>query len=346
MAFKVRTTGASDYGRYIKMLVAGNPGAGKTLLASTALNPIYASAEGGLMSIADKGLPYVEIEKIDDLLELKQMLEQDETVRKSIFKRPIDTVVIDTIDEVQRILIRERLKSQKHEAMQMQDWGWLGSQMQAIVSGFRNLPLNVIFNVHLKEISDGESGVVWFAPALQGDIGKQIAGYVDLALLLQSSTVTRVEDNRPVKESVRSLITTQSPQYGWVKDRSGKLPAEIPVNFQDDFQRITDMIYGNLELPESKYTPVTDDTIVKAVAKTNDIEREKVKAEAPKPEQEPETEVRDMFGGEDKKEEVAESFSCEVEGCVEEVTKKQADLSKIRFRVLLCRPHYIEKQKK
>ena len=74
MAFKVRTTGASDYGRYIKMLVAGNPGAGKTLLASTALNPIYASAEGGLMSIADKGLPYVEIEKIDDLLELKQML--------------------------------------------------------------------------------------------------------------------------------------------------------------------------------------------------------------------------------------------------------------------------------
>lgn len=42
---KIRRTGADDYGKYVKALICGEPGSGKTLISSTFPNPLYASAE-------------------------------------------------------------------------------------------------------------------------------------------------------------------------------------------------------------------------------------------------------------------------------------------------------------
>lgn len=247
MSLNIRRTGDANYGRYIKALIAGPPGSGKTLISSTFPNPFYASAEGGLMSIADRQIPYAEITSSTDLLAVKTMMDQDPITREKLLGFPVDTIVIDTIDEIQRLLIRERLDEQKKEAMQLQDWGWIGEQMSSIVRGFRNLSMNVIFTVHVKEQQDGDTGRVWIEPGLQGAIAKQIPGAVDLALFLKSTTVAAVENGQAVRKFVRLLVTQPDVQHDWIKDRSGKLPPEFVVNFEDDYKRMAELIYGGLE---------------------------------------------------------------------------------------------------
>lgn len=266
MSLAIKRTGADDYGRYTKALICGEPGAGKTLISSTWKNPIYASAEGGLMSVADRNVPYIEIKSSRDLMQLKQQLDQAPDVREKVFGFPVDSVIIDTLDEIQKILIKERLEEQKADNMKMQDWGWLSEQMKAIVTGFRNMPLHVVFTCHIKDKEDSETGQSWTTPGLQGSIGSEIAAYVDLALLLKTSTVTEVIDGKAHKRIIRILQTYRDSRNPWIKDRSGKLPNEFEVNFNDDFDRIFNTVYANVDsLPatttievETKPTLLTD----------------------------------------------------------------------------------------
>jgi ABC-type ATPase involved in cell division len=60
-----RTGGLSANG--VKLLVYGQAGAGKTTLIKTLPNPIVLSAEGGLLSIQDADLPFIEISTIATL---------------------------------------------------------------------------------------------------------------------------------------------------------------------------------------------------------------------------------------------------------------------------------------
>ena len=312
MALKVRTTGATDYGRHIKALVCGEPGSGKTLISSTFPNPLYASAEGGLMSIADKGIPYVDVKDTDTLLELKHMLDWEPEEREEKLGFPVDTVVIDTIDEIQNLLIRERLDSQRKEAMQLQDWGWLGEQMKAIVRGFRNLPLNVVFTCHVKETSDSESGATWFKPMLSGQMGEAMPGYVDLSLVLESKIVTQInEDKQTEQVEVRSLLTQPSRKYPFIKDRSGKLPEQFDVTFEDDYARIHEAIFGDIsidegteievEVPGALPQPAAKKSAAKkAPVKKATAKKAAARKEAPKAEEKPEpTPAPEKSEGED-----------------------------------------------
>lgn len=371
MGLQLKRTGAAEYGRYLKVLLCGAPGSGKTRLSSTFPNPVYASAEGGLMSIADRNIPYLEIKTSTDLVGVKAVCEQDPGVRKELLGVQVDTLVIDTIDEIQRILIRERLEETKKESMTLPDWGWLGEQMQALIRGFRNLDMNVVMTCHLKESSDSESGRMWFEPALQGAIGKQIPAFVDLALLLKTVSQTVVENGTAVKKTGRYLISAPDVHHEWVKDRSGKLAAEMLVDFDTDFARLHDAIYGGLaSLPTSTSVEVDDVEDFKEPEPMNDSfeltseppagghpsSAEEIFVETPAP---PDEIINTAVTP-------VETWSVEDEApfslpnetptpvrtadvcveCGEEVTEDQRDLSKIRYRKILCRTHFAAAKKK
>lgn len=356
---KVQRTGARDYGRYVKALICGSPGAGKTLISSTFPNPLYASAEGGLMSIADRNIPYVKVESSHDLLAVKHAVDQVPSVREELLGFPVDTVVIDTIDEIQRILIRERLEETKKDSMTLPDWGWLGEQMQAIIRGFRNLDLNVVFTCHMKEVQDNDSGRVWFEPGLQGAISKQISAYVDLALLLKAQNRTKVVDNTAVSVMERTLVTRPDIQHEWVKDRSGKLPIEIDVNFTDDYERLSALIFGGIgDLPENEATTVADFADPEPAPAHNTDPVEPTAVVTPTPPSIPtETAVSAPAAAvspptviPNREERVVdvpapvlaapvEQKKCDE--CGEPVSDDQADLSRIRFRKVLCREHHM-----
>jgi len=251
MAIETKIAGASEYGRYMKVLVCGDPGSGKTLLSSTFPNPYFASAEGGMMSVASRHVPYMDVRSSDSLLELGKVLKQKPEVREQILGVPVDTIVIDTIDEVQKIFMKERNKTQKNDSFSVKDYGWLNENLQALVRGFRNLDMNVIFTCHLKEQKDEDLGRVTYKPGMAGQISDNIPAYVDLSLLLQARARAAIVDGRSERVVERYLITQPDSQYTWIKDRSGRLPGEIPVNFEDDYARLWDWIYGSIPEPGS-----------------------------------------------------------------------------------------------
>lgn len=244
MALDIRRAGDADYPKRIRLLVAGPPGSGKTLFASTAPNVLYVNAEGGMMSVVDRQPHVLDLRNSGQLMELRMALDQEPDVQEKIIGTPVDTVVLDTIDEIARILVRERLESTKKDVLAIQDWGWLGDQLRGIVRGFRNLDINLIINVHLKTSEDSESGRTIVSPAIQGAMGDEIPGYVDLAVKLVARSMTKMVDGQGIREVVRYFQTYPDIQHPWIKDRSGKLPLEFPVNFSDDWKRLDAMIYG------------------------------------------------------------------------------------------------------
>ena len=76
MAINLKTTGGLT-ANGVKLLVYGAAGAGKTTLVKTLPNVIVLSAEGGLLSIQDADLPYIEITSMDDLREAERRRDRE-----------------------------------------------------------------------------------------------------------------------------------------------------------------------------------------------------------------------------------------------------------------------------
>src|SRR5215510_2808256 len=240
-------TGSENDPRLLKMLLCGDPGKGKTLFSSTAPNVLLLSVEGGNLSTKDRQIPYVTIENSADFFELIKILQCPSDQRAMYLKTlgfdgPLNCVVVDTIDEVCSILAKERYVSQKHDALTLNDYGWLKEQLKQITTALRNLDLHVIMTAHLKARGE-EDGGTSFLPAIEGSFAEKIAGYVDLAVLLRSAVTTEVVNNQPVKVIHRWLQTYADNQHDWIKDRSGRLPFEVPVTFDGDFMRLCNFIW-------------------------------------------------------------------------------------------------------
>lgn len=372
MAIEVFTTGSEDYGQHMKVLVCGHAGAGKTLFSSTFPNTFFASAEGGLMSVARRRVRGTNIRSSADLREVKQALDQPANVRAELLGGPVDTIVIDTIDEIQRLLHKERLEAKRLESFDQASWGWLGEQMRAILRGFRNLEMNVVFTCHLKESTDQSTGQVFFKPALQGAVGDEVSQYMDLALLLRTELATRIntQTNSTERYEKRFLQTYKDSQHDWIKDRSGQLPGEVEVNFEDDYERLNTAIFGFVsEWTEQRVTQSleqiveatgpSDSEVLAAAAKAAPTPNEVVEPE-PEPEPEPEAEAsttpepstdtvpepepeaaeEEAPSPEPKPDpEAGEKYTCsECGGEFDSLDQKE--LSEIMIRRIACRPCY------
>src|SRR4051812_6914157 len=129
----IRSTGVQEYldasgEAHVKALILGAPSAGKTRSASFLPKPIFSDCEKGRMSIADRGVPYAEVNPRADMDALLRRVEVE--CKKPPGQRAWQTFVLDTIDSYQRIVTQERLRSERKEALSgFADWGYLDSQM-------------------------------------------------------------------------------------------------------------------------------------------------------------------------------------------------------------------------
>lgn len=205
----------------VKALVYGQAGAGKTTLAATMPHPVILSAEGGLLSIKDSGVPYLEISTMSDLWEAYEWLTEGGG-------QEYQSVVLDSISEIAEVCLNSEKKVNKDPRAA---YGEMQTQMADIIRAFRDLPgRHVLMTAKVEKTAD-EMGRILYSPSMPGNkTGQSLPYFFDLVLAL------RVEKDAE-GVSQRALLC-DSDGLWLAKDRSGKLDAWEPADFGAIIEKI------------------------------------------------------------------------------------------------------------
>jgi len=208
MAINLKLTSALS-ANGVKMLVYGNAGTGKTSLIPTLPNPVVLSAEGGLLSIQDANLPYVEVNSYETLMEAyKWLTESEEGIS-------FESIALDSISEIAEVVLNYEKKIAKDPR---QAYGAMQEQMADIIRAFRDIPGKHVYFTAKCEKSQDEIGRLLYAPSMPGNkTGQLLPYFFDEVLAL------RVEKDAD-GNSQRALMC-DSDGIWLAKDRSGKLEA-------------------------------------------------------------------------------------------------------------------------
>lgn len=206
MAINLKTT-KSLASSGVKLLVYGQAGAGKTTLIPSLPTPVVLSAEGGLLSIADADVPYIEIGTMAELWEAWEWL------TKSKEASQFESVALDSISEIAEVVLSAEKKSSKDPR---QAYGAMQEQMADIIRAFRDVPGKHVYMSAKLEKNQDEMGRMLYSPSMPGNkTGQSLPYFFDEVLAL------RVEKNAE-GETQRALMCDSDGL--WVaKDRSGKL---------------------------------------------------------------------------------------------------------------------------
>jgi phage nucleotide-binding protein len=208
MAINVKTTG-SLAANGVKVLVYGQAGAGKTSLIKTLPQPIVLSAEGGLLSIQDADLPFIEISDMETLREAYTWLTQADEAKA------FQSVALDSISEIAEVVLNAEKKATKDPR---QAYGAMQEQMADIIRAFRDLPGRHVYMSAKLEKTQDEMGRVLYAPSMPGNkTGQALPYFFDEVLAL------RVEKDS--ENNTQRALMCDSDGLWLAKDRSGKLDA-------------------------------------------------------------------------------------------------------------------------
>ena len=209
--FQIGTTQRRE--RYLKMLVYGNYGVGKTTLACSALEVpsmndiILISAESGTLSVAEQAIDEVTVRDfrtfgaINEFLKQhckardegnEEFLQQSEAklkrVEPSDIKKPrhYNTVIIDSLSEVEAYCFNQLLgitdTTRLDDVPQSAEWTEYKqnhTMMQRVVRGFRDLPMHVIFTAG-EQYTQDEAKRLKYSPDMTGKLAKKVQGFMDM----------------------------------------------------------------------------------------------------------------------------------------------------------------------
>lgn len=211
MAIKVKRSGQA-LAEAVKILTYGAAGAGKTSLIPTLPSPIVLSAEGGLLSIQDADVPFIEVDSMATLKEAYAWLSSSAEAAQYA------SIALDSISEIAEVVLNAEKKATKDPR---QAYGAMQEQMADIIRAFRDLPKHVYMSAKLEKAQD-EMGRILYSPSMPGNkTGQQLPYFFDEVLAL------RVE--RDAEGNTQRALMTDSDGLWVAKDRSGKLaPWEQP----------------------------------------------------------------------------------------------------------------------
>ncbi len=201
----MKFTSTKDCVDTVNVFVYGPPGIGKTVLCSTAPDPIIISSEKGLMSIASFDIPVIEIENIDDLKEAYQV------VKKS---KKFKTVCLDSISDIAETCLTDMKKNHKDLR---KAYGDLQDEISDICRKFRDLPINTYVVGKVISEADGSNNKLSMP-------SKRLAN--DIPYIFDLVLPMRLADDG---EETYRYLQTQPDLLWYAKDRSGVLsPIEKP----------------------------------------------------------------------------------------------------------------------
>lgn len=167
-------TTVDESGWYIKGLIYGQPGAGKTYLGCTMPEPIILLTEGDvarptiLRAQKDLGkkVPIWPIASVKDLEQAYLYLRNGDHSFKS--------VVLDSITDMNRIVMEEAVGSAKArkaehdpDLLDIKDWNRVDQRMRKILRSFRDLDMHVLMLALAGEVMEGITGPALYPKGLR-----------------------------------------------------------------------------------------------------------------------------------------------------------------------------------
>lgn len=212
----------------INILVYGDSGVGKTVLAGSAddvpdLRPVLVlDFEGGVESLR-RTYPDVQQVRVENWKQMQAVY--NDLHRGTEFK----TVILDSLTEIQKFNmynVMEELITNRPDldpdVPGMREWGKNLEQMRKFVRAFRDLKMNTIFTALKKEDKNDRTGMVTTLPSLSGKLAGEVAAFLDIVAYYY---VKRVGSGDDAEE--RRLLLTQKTETIIAKDRTRRLPMVV-----------------------------------------------------------------------------------------------------------------------
>lgn len=191
---------------WLNIMVYGDSGAGKTLLAGTAayvqeLSPVlFVDVEGGTHTLSHFG-DTADIDIIPDPEDERTLKWTDiQKIYNDLYngRHPYKTVVIDSLTEMQKLAMNSILGNDRKMSIdaegnlpEFKEWHINTEQMRRMVRAFRDLPMNTIFTALADDKADprtakSENPRFLKAPSFTKKLAQEIPAFFDLVFYLYS----------------------------------------------------------------------------------------------------------------------------------------------------------------
>lgn len=201
----------------LKVLNYGPAGVGKTKLTATLPSPIIISAEKGLLSLQEENLPYIEIDSIASLMEVRKWAQTSKEMSE------YGSLGVDSISDLAEVLLAGYLPQFKDPR---QAYGKMNNDLANAIRDFRDLKgYNVYFIAKEKRLEDSSTGLSSFVPSIPGvQMMQNLPYYFDLVTAMRFG---------PKKDGkVTRYLQTEGDMQYVAKDRSGRLEKKEEPNLQ------------------------------------------------------------------------------------------------------------------
>lgn len=211
-----------NLGGAIKAMCYAPAGFGKTKLCGTAPAPLIISAENGLLSLKDEGLPFIEVQTLQDFRDAYAFVEQSEDAKY------FSTICIDSISDIAESALNILKKTVKDPRMA---YGQLNDEILEELKKWRHLNTKHVYITCKQETILMADGKAQFAPAMPGkQLPQQMPYWGDELMALRI-----IADDQGVQQR---WVQTQADLQYYAKDRSNRLDYYEPPNLTTIFNKI------------------------------------------------------------------------------------------------------------
>jgi hypothetical protein len=238
---------ASERAKWVKALLYGDTGVGKTYTAATAsrvkdMSPVlFIDVEGGTKTL-ETYFPEVEFIRVKDTYDNQGRLVRSAWQHLDMVcedlktgDHPYVTYVVDSLSEAYELAMAHWMRiavskdkdkdpdipggDKKGEDSFGRDWTKARSMLRRMVRSFRDLDAHVIFTAHAQEVKAVDGDYMKVFPAFPGKLAREVSGFIDEVLYLYAKPTGKKDtDGNLIIE--RSVLAQPTPRFN-VKSRGG-----------------------------------------------------------------------------------------------------------------------------